>query len=357
MVASSGSSLLVDRGAALRLAQISLNASVREALASLDASGCQVVLAIDPSKQVVGLVTDGDVRRALLKGATLTDPVRPILREDFAFVAPGTLRVDVLDLMQSRRISEVPVLDANRRLVGLHLLHDVLRHDERPNAALIMAGGRGTRLAPITDTLPKPMVRVAGRPILERLILHLVGTGIRQIFISVQYLAHVIEEHFGDGRHFGCRIEYMREDVPLGTGGALSLLPDVPTWPMLVINGDLVTQADIGALLDFHTAHRHVATIAVRQYFHTVPFGCLEIEDARVVGFDEKPTLQRMVNAGIYVIDPALVATVPRDSAISMPELISRAMQTGASIGAWEIEDDWLDVGQHDQLERARGGR
>jgi len=236
------------------------------------------------------------------------------------------------------------------------LLHDVIDQEERPNHAMVMAGGRGTRLGPITDTLPKPMVRVAGRPILERIVLQLVGAGIRHVFLSVHYLAEVIEEHFGDGSRFGCHIDYVREDVPLGTAGALALLPAIPHRPLLVMNGDLVTQADLGAMLDFHVAQGLDATIATQRYLHTVPFGCVDLDGHRVTGLDEKPTLQKTVNAGIYVLDPDIVASVGTPKSMTMPELISTAIAARRHVGAWEILDDWHDVGRVEQLERARGG-
>jgi NDP-sugar pyrophosphorylase family protein len=218
-----------------------------------------------------------------------------------------------------------------------------------------MAGGKGTRLLPLTETVPKPMLRVAGRPILERLVLHLVGHGIQRIFLSVHHLSRVIEDHFGDGRALGCRIEYLREEKPLGTGGALSLLPEVPTAPLLVMNGDLVTQADVGALLDFQASGTQVATMAIRRYFHTVPFGCVEADGDRLTGLTEKPTISRMVNAGIYAISPALLRGLERGTATTMPDLLAAAMGRGETVRTFEVSGDWIDVGHGDQLKQARG--
>lgn len=349
--------VLIDGSSPLAKAQIPTTARLRDALESLNDSSCQVVLVVDEAERVLGLLTDGDLRRALLADATLLDSVGPIMRTSFTFVGPGTQRADVLDLMHSRRISEVPILDGERRLVGLHLLHDILGETVRPNHAVIMAGGRGTRLAPLTDSLPKPMVPVAGRPILERIVLHLVGCGIRTIHLSVNYLAEIIERHFEDGSRFGCSIRYLREDRPLGTAGALGLLAEPPADPVLVMNGDLVTQADVGAMLDFHRLQTNDASIAVRRYLHTVPFGCIETDGDRVIALDEKPTLQKTINAGIYVISPEVVAKVRPQGPLTMPELLSTVMASGGRVGAWEIEDDWLDIGQREQLERARGER
>jgi NDP-sugar pyrophosphorylase family protein len=236
------------------------------------------------------------------------------------------------------------------------LLHEFIEPVVRPNRALVMAGGKGVRLRPITDSTPKPMLRVAGRPILERIVLHLVGHGIKRIAISVNYLGSVIEDHFGDGRAFGCEIEYLREQRPLGTAGAIGLLAEPPTEALLVINGDLVTQADFGGLLDLHEQRGFAATVGIRRYLHSVPFGCVERDGDRIVALEEKPTLERQVNTGIYAISPALAARVAPGAPLGMPDLISDALERSEPIGAFEIEDDWIDVGQRDQLERARGG-
>jgi NDP-sugar pyrophosphorylase family protein len=264
-------------------------------------------------------------------------------------------RAEVIDIMQARYFQQIPIVDGDGRLAGLHLLHDMISTVERPNWAVVMAGGRGTRLAPLTDVVPKPMLRVAGRPILERIVMHLVGQGVRRVFLAINYLGHIIRDHFGDGARLGARIEYLTEDKPLGTGGALSLLPEPPTAPVLVMNGDLVTQADVGALLAFHDAGNAVATVGVRKYFHTVPFGCVELDGDRLVRLDEKPTMTRLVNAGIYVLAPKLVTALPRNTATTVPDILGNAMNRSEEVRAFEIDDEWIDVGHREQLEKARG--
>jgi NDP-sugar pyrophosphorylase family protein len=260
-----------------------------------------------------------------------------------------------MDLMRSRVFSQIPIVDAEGKLVGLHLLHDIIGAEARPNWAVIMAGGKGTRLRPLTDQIPKPMIRVAGRPILERIVLHLVGFGIRRIFLSINYLGHVIEEHFGDGARFGCSIQYLREDKPMGTGGSLVLLPERQTNPVLVMNGDLVTEADVGAMLEFHGAGGQSATLGVRRYWHVVPFGCVELDGDKVVSIEEKPTVTRLVNTGIYVLDPKVVERVPSEP-VGVPDLLEDCLARGEHVRAFEIEADWIDVGQRDQLRLAREG-
>ncbi|MBE7496289.1 MAG: NTP transferase domain-containing protein [Verrucomicrobiaceae bacterium] len=327
------------------------------ALEVIDQAGEGIAFMCDDSGRMLGTVTDGDVRRGLLKGATLTDAIEPFAKKKFASVSTRASRPEVLDLMQARQLHQIPILDDHGRLDGLHLLHEVIGATPKPNWAVIMAGGKGTRLGELTKTIPKPMLKVAGRPIIERLVYHLVGYGIRRIFISTNYLAEIIESHFGDGKAFGCQIEYLREtpDEPLHTGGSLSLLPEKPAEPVFVCNGDLVTQVDLGSMFDFHHEGGYLATIGVRSYSHEVPFGCLEVNDGRVTSLVEKPTLTQLINAGMYVLSPEIIARVPRKP-YPITNLFEEALQLGDKVGAFEIVDDWIDVGQREQLKQARGG-
>jgi dTDP-glucose pyrophosphorylase len=329
--------------------------TVRDAMAAVDRGAARIALAVDADGRLIGVVTDGDLRRALLRGVDLTDPVAPVLTRRYLSVTPGDGRAAALELMRARRIDAVPVVDADGRPAGLHLLQQFLEPVARNNWAVIMAGGQGVRLRPLTDSVPKPMLPVAGRPIIERLVLHLVGFGLKRIFVAVNYLGDVIEEHLGDGSRFGARVEYLREDEPLGTAGALGLLPSPPTEPLLLLNGDLVTSADLGGLLDAHIASGYHATIGTRRYRHTVPFGCIERDGDRVIAVDEKPTMDREVNSGIYALDPSVVARVAPGRRVDTPDLIADLLADGAPVGAFEIEDEWIDVGQREQLAAARG--
>jgi dTDP-glucose pyrophosphorylase len=337
------------------LCRVKVGSPLRHALQSLDDSGLGIVLVEDASDRVIGTLTDGDIRRALLKGATLASSVDDHVMRAFVSVGPAAGRTEVLDLMQSRWLSQVPILDPNGRLIGLHTIHEILGAAARPNWAVVMAGGRGERLRPLTDTVPKPMIQVAGRPILERIIHHLVGFGIRRIFLAVNYKAAVIEGHFGDGNLFGCAIEYLREGESLGTGGALSLLPAEPVDPVLVLNGDLLTQFDLGSLLTFHSRGGYRATVGIHEYTHTVPFGVVDLDQDRVLHVREKPTEVWLTNAGIYVLEPELIARVPSGTPYPLPALIEECLERREPIGAFRIETDWIDVGRQDELQRARG--
>lgn len=331
--------------------------TILDALRALDKGAIEISFVVDADEKLLGAVTDGDVRRALLAGAKLESPLAPYVNRRITTLGTRAGRIEALELMQARSIAQIPIVAEDGRIAGVHLLRDMLASRERENWAVIMAGGLGTRLGSLTQNTPKPMLRVAGRPILERIVLHLVGHGVKQIYLSVNYLAHVIEQHFGDGSRFGARIEYLREEKALGTGGALSLLPKMPTHPLLVMNGDLVTQANIGEMLAFHADRRAYATLGVRRYQHQVPFGCVELEGDRLVRFEEKPTLARLVNAGVYVLSPEVVARVPKNEVFPLPNLFEDCLRRDETVSAYEIVDDWIDVGQRDQLREARGER
>ncbi len=335
---------------------VPVDGTIRDAMVALDRGARRIALAVDADGRLVGVATDGDLRRALLGGAPMEGPVAPHLSTSYVAVAEGDDRAAVLELMGARHVGAIPVLDEAGRPVGLHLLDEAIRSLDRPNWAVVMAGGQGVRLRPLTETIPKPMLRVAGRPILERIVLHLVGAGLERVYLAVGYLGNVIEDHFGDGSRFGCRIEYLREGTPLGTAGAIGLLPEPPTSPLLVMNGDLVTQADLGGLLALHERGGFIATIGIRRYVHGVPFGCVEREGDRVRSIEEKPAITRDVNTGIYALEPALVARVERGRRLDMTDLVEDALGRGEPVGAFSIEDDWIDVGQRETLSRAREG-
>jgi dTDP-glucose pyrophosphorylase len=342
----------------LRQSFVPAAATIADAMRSLDVSMSQIVLVVDDKDRLIGTVTDGDIRRALLLGKALDSPVGPHANRECFTVSEETARADVLELMQARQIAQVPIIDDDRRVVGLHLLQALVTGIQRPNWAVVMAGGRGTRLGDLTADVPKPMLQVAGRPILERIVLQLVGSGIRRIYLSVNYKAEVIEEHFRDGHRFGCQIEYLREDEPLGTGGSLALLPGGPRRPVnsiVVMNGDLVTQANVGRIIDFHEAGDQAITMAVRRYHQQIPFGCVEVNGDALVGFVEKPTATQLINAGIYVMNPDCLKLVTLEP-VSMPDLVQRVHADRQAVRVFEIDDDWIDVGRRDQLDQARRG-
>lgn len=339
---------------------ISPSTMLRECLTIIDEHNLEYLFAVDSQNRLVGALSDRDIRRALIRGVDLSAPVEGLLGTPAALAKPSDGRAEVLDVMRALRVRELPVVDHEGRVVGLQRDHGIVGHEPWENWAVIMAGGRGTRLAPLTETVPKPMLPVAGRPILERLVLHLSGSGIERIFLSVNYLGGMIEDHFGDGSRFGCDIEYLWEkpDRPLGTGGPLGLMDERglrPEQPLLVMNGDLVTGFSVENMLDAHAAQDVVATIAVSEYQHQVPFGVLEANDNRLQRIVEKPMPSWPVNSGIYVIEPELLSRVPKGELFPITSLFEDCLKRDEPIGLWQMDDPWQDIGRPDELAKARG--
>lgn len=334
---------------------ITLDASLIECMRIIHITGAGIALAVDSEFRLIGTISDGDIREALMKGCALDSPVSPHVNRNCFHVLPTVSRVDVLDIMQARRFEQVPVVDEQGKVRGLHLLYDILGKIARPNWAVVMAGGQGVRLRPLTENIPKPMIRVAGRPILERIVLHLVSCGIHRIFLSVNYLAQVIEDYFKDGSKYGATIEYLHEDEPLGSGGAVSLLPEISEHPLMVMNGDLIVDANCANMIEFHSQNDFYATMGVYSYLHQVPYGCVEIKNNRLAGLEEKPVLEKMVNAGIYVLSPQAISSIPKNICFPITTLFEDALKKNLACGTFSIEKEWLDIGAHQQLRQARG--
>lgn len=296
--------------------------TIRQAMESINDNWREVTLVKADDGRIIGTITDGDIRRGLLRGLTLESPATEVVNRQFVSVSPETSRAAVLDMMKALVIRQMPIIDSNGGLVGIHFLNDLLGTETKPNTAVIMAGGKGVRLRPVTETIPKPMVPVAGRPILERVILHLVGFGIRNIYVAINYMGGMIEEHFGDGSSLGCELRYLKEDRWLGTGGALSLLPYTGPHPLIVMNGDLITQANIGKMLEFHEAEKCDATVGVSVYPLHIPFGVVKKQCNRLLELQEKPTEHFFINTGIYILNPVTLSFVPKDEEFPITSLI-----------------------------------
>lgn len=333
------------------------DSTLMHAMQVIDREGMELAFVADHRGRILGTLSDGDMRRAILGGMQLDAPaVHKVMHKKFTSVGPGAGRAEVLDLMRSLGIGVVPVVDDEGIIIGLHLLYELIGAGEKPNAAVLMAGGRGTRLHPLTRDVPKPMLPVAGRPMLERLVLQLVGSGIRTIYLSINYLGDVIERHFGGGQRFGCEIRYLREKKPLGTGGALSLLPrSVRRHPVLVMNGDLVIELDVSRVLDFHEDGQFAMTTCLKPYQVEIPFGVAKVRKQELISMREKPKEQYLVNTGIYVVSGEALRLVPANREFSMPELIERCSSRSLRVGAFQLDGYWLDVGRHDTLSQARG--
>jgi dTDP-glucose pyrophosphorylase len=329
--------------------------SIREAIGRIDASALQIALIVGESDRLIGVMTDGDVRRAILAGISLDAPVAKAMTTQFTSVGPNDDRASILSLMKQKEIGQVPVVDADGRVVGLETLVELLHTPARPNIAVIMAGGLGSRLGPLTRECPKPMLRVGGRPILETILLNLAEYGISHVYLAVNYRADMVEDYFGDGKSVGMRIEYLRERERLGTAGALGLLPVRPAETFIVMNGDVLTKVNVNHLLEFHKRVRAVATMCVREHDSQVPFGVVALEGDRVVAIQEKPIRRDFVNAGLYAIEPLALDHVPAGDHFDMPSLFSALIDRGHATAAFPVREYWLDIGHHADFERANG--
>lgn len=335
-------------------ALISSSTTIREALQVIDKCGTQAAFVTSDNGMLLGIITDGDVRRGILRGVDLNGPVTQVWNTNPKSVRIGTSRDAILNIMKKSVLRQIPILDQEGRLVNVEFIDDLINPGKRENFVVLMAGGLGKRLYPLTQDCPKPLLKVGDKPIMEIIINGFVKKGFTKFFLAVNYKAEMVESYFGDGSKWGVEINYLREQTKMGTAGALSLLP--PTdHPVLVMNGDLLTTVSFDGLLEFHIERRSVATMCVRTYNHEVPFGVVEIDDHAITKIVEKPNINFFVNGGIYVLDPKALSRVPKDRQFDMPELFNALIKEGQTIAAFPVREYWLDIGRADDYERAVG--
>jgi dTDP-glucose pyrophosphorylase/CBS domain-containing protein len=334
---------------------VSPTTTIGNAIAAIDRGALSIALVVTAERGLLGTITDGDVRRAILRGVALEQPAQDIMNPHPTWVTATTSLRATQELMRRRAITRIPVVDDELRLVGLRRLEDLLDAplDGVENLVVLMAGGLGQRLRPLTTAVPKPMLPVGGRPLLETLVQGFRDQGFRRVCLAVNYLSEVVEGHFGDGSAFGVDIRYVRETEPLGTIGALSLLDEPADRPVIVMNGDVLTKVNFNSLLEFHQANGYAMTLCVRHYEFQVPYGVVELQDARVASVEEKPVKGFFVNAGIYVLDPDVVGTIPRGAPTDATDVVQRLIAEGRPVGSFPVREYWIDVGSHADLERA----
>ena len=334
-------------------ALIGPDTSLRDALATIDRAGCQIALVVDAHRRLLGTLSDGDVRRGLLKELSLGDRVTAAMHASPTCARVGEDRHSILATMRRLGLHQIPVLDANGVVVGLETVDDYLATPAREHWVVIMAGGLGTRLEELTRDTPKPMLKIGSRPLLETIVRGFAEQGFRRFYLAVNYKAEQIEAHFGNGAAFGVEIRYLRERQRLGTAGALSMLPESPTLPIVVTNADLLTKEDYGRMIERHEESGADATMAVRDYEMQVPFGVVRERDGRIEAIEEKPIQRFVVSAGMYVLSPQALALVPRGEFFDMPSLfeamVTRCMRTRCH----HIDGYWLDIGRLPDYERA----
>lgn len=329
------------------------DAPLIDAINVIDKSGLQIALAVDEERKLVGILTDGDVRRALLGGAVLESPITPFVNRNYKFGFAGEERDRLFARMKLNKIRQIPILDDTGKLIGLVTFDDLLTPEKMPNLVVLLAGGQGKRLRPLTESCPKPLLKVGGRPLLETMISNLKEQGFENMVISLNYLGEQIRDHFGDGSAFGVDISYVVEDMPLGTGGPLSLLSERPREPIIVMNGDLLTKVNFKKLLEFHESSGTVVTVCAREHKTVVPYGVIEVDGDRLETLVEKPTQSCLVSAGIYVLDPAVIDIIPKNTFIDMPDIMNIVLREGQRPAVFPLYEYWLDIGQPEDYKRA----
>jgi dTDP-glucose pyrophosphorylase len=328
---------------------------ILETLKIIDNSALQIALVVDGDGRLLGTVTDGDIRRAILKNIPLEQPVSRIMFSHPTTALAGVSREELLGVMKQKNLRHIPILDERGRIIELKMLLHLLGTHEQGNWVVIMAGGLGKRLQPLTYDRPKPLLEIGGKPILQTIIENFVEQGFRHFYISVHYKAEMIEDHFGDGSRFGVEILYLREDIPLGTAGALGLLRKRPDESFMVMNGDVLTKTNFRQLMNFHVDSGSRGTMCVREYHYQVPYGVIEVEDSRLSSIDEKPIQTFFVNAGIYVLEPDVLSLIPPGAYFDMTDLFNMLKERRMSISVFPIREYWLDIGQLEDFKRANG--
>lgn len=331
------------------------SSSLRDVILLLERTAKGIALVVDERRQLLGTVTDGDIRRAMLAGMGVDAPLHGLLarRVGTPITMPvGTPPADLLRVMNERMVRHLPLVNEAGLVEDIALLSEMARDLDLPLRAVVMAGGFGTRLRPLTERLPKPMLPVGERPLLELIINQFRQAGIHRVNLTTHYKADLITQHFGDGKNFGVEIEYVKEDQPLGTAGALGLMEGCME-PLLVVNGDILTRVDFRAMLQYHREHRAQMTVAVRAHEVPIPFGVIETEGVQVTRVVEKPRITHFVSAGIYLVDPAVCGQVPRGEPTNMPDLINRLVAQGKMVVSFPVHEYWMDIGQTEDYRQA----
>lgn len=331
---------------------LSCNLRVKDAIYNLNNTSLKLVIVVDENKKFFGTITDGDIRRALLQGVNLDSPILEVTNKNPIYASISLDKKNVLTLMKSNKINQVPIIDINRNIVGLHLAENLDSSINFSNKIIIMAGGKGKRLYPLTKNIPKPLVNVAGKPMIEHIIERAKIEGFNNFIISINYLGHMIQDYFENGDKLNVNIEYIKEDVPLGTAGGLSLIKSIPEEPIIVTNGDVFTDIRFSEILNFHNHHESAGTMAVKLHESQNPYGVVNIKGIEIIDLQEKPIVKNYINAGVYVLQPSVLNFLLKNNYCDMPSLFKKLKETNKKIIAFPMHEPWTDVGKIDDLKK-----
>lgn len=327
--------------------------SIKSALEAIGRSNIQLALVVDDQQRLLGVATDGDIRRAILEGITLDHKIGEVMNTSPKVISNGHKRAEIMAMMREYRLLQIPILDKERRVVDVALYDQFIKPGKKENPVVIMAGGLGKRLRPLTESCPKPMLLVGNKPILQSILEQLKKFGFYRFFISVNYLSEQITSYFGDGSEMGCEIRYLHEKEKLGTAGALGLIEERFEHPVVVMNGDLLTRLNFDQLLEFHYEKGGTGTMCVRDYDFQIPYGVVNVKGHYFQGVEEKPVERFFVNAGIYVIEPDVIQMVDENKSMGMTELFEMIARKGEKAAVFPIREYWTDIGRHSDFKKA----
>jgi len=330
------------------------SSSIKEAMIAIDDGAMKIAVVVDDENRLVGILTDGDIRRGLIDGLELSSSIETIIQKDPIVCSINDSKETILAKSLGKKIYHMPVLDLNLKLVGIEDIDSLLESKNRVNKVVLMVGGLGSRLRPLTENTPKPMLKVGNKPILETIINNFKQYGFVDIVLSVNYKADIVKSYFGDGSDFGVSIEYIHENKRMGTAGALSLMRDKFDEPFFVMNGDLLTNVNFEHFLNFHNDNTSIATMAVREYEYQVPFGVVNQDNGEITSIVEKPTQRYYVNAGIYILNPEVIEMIEDDVFYDMPTLFDDLISNNKAPVSFPVHEYWMDIGQINELKQAR---
>lgn len=333
--------------------KLTVNAIIKEALQIIDGGAMQIALIIDENDKLLGTLTDGDIRRGFLRGLDLNSSIESIIFKTPTVAKISDTKEEILQLALSKKLHQIPIVDDNGKILGIQEIEELIKPKVKTNKVILMVGGLGTRLRPLTENTPKPMLKVGNKPILQTIVEKFTEYGYVNIVMCVNYKSHIIQDYFGDGSSFGVNIEYILEEQRMGTAGALSLLKEKPTEPFFVMNGDLLTNINFEYLHDFHIANNSMGTMCVREYDFQVPYGVVNIDGSHILSIEEKPTHKFFVSAGIYMLSSDVLEYVPENEFYDMPTLFEKLISEKQNAISFPLREYWLDIGRMEEFEKA----
>ena len=333
--------------------KLSINSTIKDALQTINNGGLQVAIVVDENDTLVGTVTDGDIRRGLLNGLDLNSSVSLVVHKSPSIASVGDTKESILKIALAKKLHKIPLVDELGKLVGIEDIEDIIKPVGKTNRVILMVGGLGTRLRPLTQDTPKPMLKVGNKPILQTIVEKFAEYGFVNITMCVNFNASIIRDYFGDGKEFGVNIDYVLEEKRMGTAGALSLLKERPNEPFFVMNGDLLTNVNFEHIFNYHTLNKATATMCVREYDYEVPYGVVKMNDNKITEIAEKPVQKFFVSAGIYMLSPEILDLIPQDEFYDMPTLFEKAIAQGKNVISFPIHEYWIDIGRLEEYQKA----